>query len=94
MPKVIISDDRQYRYNEAIKTMDELMAPDTIGNARKGREKMSHIERHLDSAGVSLGSFLKDYFEAPDPTGQYKCGCNRIFGSIQALSGHKRSCKV
>lgn len=99
MPKVILSDDRHYRYNMAVRAMDELMAPDNIGNARKGREKMSHIERHLSAAGVTIGVFLEDYFvfkipEQVNTTEQsFKCACNRMFRSKQALSGHKRTCK-
>lgn len=95
MPKVILSNDRHRRFLSATDRMSEIMGdPD---NDRLCQKNMQEIIRHLNYAGVSLGRFLQEFYspkEVVKTTNEsFKCACNRTFGSSQALSGHKRTCK-
>lgn len=106
MLKTILSDDRQYRYNEAWKAMDVIMDPEYVGNTHIGNVHIGHVLRHLSAAGVSMGVFLREYFgqkfvpvkqqevKVEEPTDvSFKCACNRMFKNKNALNGHKRTCK-
>jgi hypothetical protein len=101
--KVILSEDRQDRYNQAVKKLDEILLPEFVNSAHVNRTHSDAIIRHLNGAGVTLGSFLLEYFSErfstatvanATPSGEYRCACNRTFGSLRALGGHKRTCKL
>lgn len=103
MTRVILSDDRQYRYNEAIKCLEGMLMPEYVGNEHINRTYLRSIERHLAAAGVTMGILLEDFFQSnsrqlptatPEEAEAHKCACNRVFQSAKALNGHRRTCKL
>jgi hypothetical protein len=82
------------RLDEAHKCMDEMMK--FPGDAHLNRTMTRIMIDHLNAIGMTLAQFLQLYF-APKAQviikEQYECNCGRRFGTTQALSGHKRTCK-
>ncbi|NBB18815.1 hypothetical protein GVN20_05550 [Runella sp. CRIBMP] len=82
------------RLEEARNCMEEMMK--YPGDAHLNRTMTRILGNHLDAVGMTMAQFLQMYF-APKAQvtlkPQFECSCGRRFGTSQALSGHKRTCK-
>lgn len=89
-----VNDRLTRRLEEARNCMDDMMK--YPGDAHLNRTNTRILGNHLDALGMTMAQFLQMYFA---PKAQvvlkevYECSCGRRFGSPQALSDHKRSCK-